>query len=118
MALIYHIIPRDKWVQAHNDGIYDVPDDTVGYIHFSTAEQVVRVANNFYAGRTDLLLLVVDTDRLKAELRYEPPDEMPDSDERFPHLYGSLNLNAVVRTVPFPPDADGTWSALPPLNES
>jgi uncharacterized protein (DUF952 family) len=118
MTPIYHIIPRDTWMLAHNDGVYYADSlKTEGFIHFSLAEQVVKVANDFYGGQTDLLLLVVDPERLEAELRYEPAAGMPGNSERFPHLYGALNLDAVQRAVPFPPDADGTWSALPVLSE-
>jgi uncharacterized protein (DUF952 family) len=42
-------------------------------------------------------------------MRYEPPGD----GELFPHIYGALNLDAVVRILDFPPAADGSF-ALPP----
>ena len=115
MTTIYHIISRPVWDAAQRAGSYHAASlDSEGFFHLSDAEQVIRVANAFYSGQTDLLLLVVDTDKVTAELRYEPPAEAPESSERFPHIYGELNLDAVVRAVEFPPDAQGRWSALPP----
>jgi uncharacterized protein (DUF952 family) len=114
MTTIFHITVRSAWAAAQRDGAYRAASlDDVGFIHFSTREQVLRVANAFYRGQRDLVLLVVDPARLSAELRYEPPAEAPESAERFPHLYGALNFDAVIRAVDFPPDADSTWSALP-----
>jgi uncharacterized protein (DUF952 family) len=119
MTTILHITHRSAWEAAQRDGLYRAPSlETQGFIHFSNTEQVLRVAHAFYRGETDLLLLVVDTAQLTAELRYEPPAEAPESSELFPHLYGALNLNAVTRVVPFPPDEDGNWAGLPALNEA
>jgi uncharacterized protein (DUF952 family) len=59
---------------------------------------VVRVANARFAGAGDLVLLCVAVDRLAAPLRYERGD--PGSDEVFPHLYGPLEVDAVVRVLP------------------
>jgi uncharacterized protein (DUF952 family) len=70
-----------------------------GFIHLSTPAQVLRVADARFAGARDLVLLCVSVGRLRAPLRYEPGD--PGSDELFPHLYGPLNVDAVVRVVPF-----------------
>jgi uncharacterized protein (DUF952 family) len=73
------------------------------------------VANAFYTGQTDLVLLVVDPSRLQAELKYEAPvhpaasDTAPSAEERFPHLYGPLNFDAVLSVVAFPPGADGKF---------
>jgi uncharacterized protein (DUF952 family) len=50
------------------------------------------------------VLLCVAVDRLDAPLEYESSDA---SGERFPHLYGPLNLGAVVEVVPFVEDEDG-----------
>jgi uncharacterized protein (DUF952 family) len=66
---------------------------------------VVRVANARFAGVRDLVLLCVAADRLEAPLRYEPGD--PGSDELFPHLYGPLNADAVLRALPFTEGPDG-----------
>ncbi|MBI1259496.1 MAG: DUF952 domain-containing protein [Chloroflexi bacterium] len=112
--MILHIVSKNAWAQAQGEGAYRADSLAAqGFIHFSLPEQVVGTANRFYAGQTSLALLVVDPAKLQAELRYEPPAEAPESSERFPHLYGALNLDAVVRVVDFPPDADGHWSALP-----
>ena len=63
------------------------------------------------AARSDLLLLWVDPSRLAAELRYERPE--PGAPE-FPHLYGPLNLDAVVAVTPLEPWEPGGFS-LPPV---
>ncbi|MEO8392468.1 MAG: DUF952 domain-containing protein [Chloroflexota bacterium] len=112
--MILHIISQSDWEQAQSQNAY-VPASLrhEGFIHFSLPDQVIATANRFYEGQTDLLLLLVDETKLRLELRYELPLEAPESDLRFPHLYGALNLDAVLRTVDFPPDAEGHWSALP-----
>lgn len=117
MATILHIIPRYVWETAQQHDTYRGDTlDAEGFIHFSTADQVVRVANARFKGHTGLQLLVVDTDRLRAPLRYEPPYEAnaapaPSaiSDELFPHLYGELNLDAVTGVVDFEPQPDGLF---------
>jgi uncharacterized protein (DUF952 family) len=58
------------------------------------------VASRLYAGQSGLVLLTIDTERLRSEVRYEPP---PGSDELFPHVYGPVNADAVIRAEPFDP---------------
>jgi uncharacterized protein (DUF952 family) len=116
MTFIYHIATAAAWAQAQRDGQYtrSTLDRTLaqeGFIHASTAAQVTRVANAFYRGVPDLLLLVIDPDRLDAEVRYEP---VPGQPQPYPHIYGPLNLGAVVQTRPFRPDPDGQFSFAPP----
>jgi uncharacterized protein (DUF952 family) len=66
---------------------------------------VVRVANARFAGARDLVLLCVAVDRLAAPLHYERGD--PGRAELFPHLYGALEVDAVVRVLPFVEAPDG-----------
>lgn len=114
MTTVYHITSRAAWDAAQAAGEYRAESlETQGFIHFSKLEQVVGTANRYYHGTPGLVLLEIDAARLKAELRYEPPAEAPDSDARFPHLYGALNLDAVTAALDFPHDADGGWTALP-----
>jgi uncharacterized protein (DUF952 family) len=112
VTAIYHIATGSDWAQAQRDGEYTTSTRGVtlseqGFIHASTAEQVAPVANLFYQGLTDLLVLVIDTDRVGPEIRYE---QVPGSDAPFPHIYGPLNINAVVDTRPLAPGPDGRFA--------
>jgi uncharacterized protein (DUF952 family) len=121
MSLILHMTPRAAWEAAQQSGSYEAESLAhEGFIHFSTPDQLVGVANTFYRGQTDLVLLVVESDRLTASLRYEgaahpaPGGEPAPADALFPHLYGALNLDAVVKVLDFSPAEDGFFT-LPAL---
>lgn len=110
---IHHITSRTSWSAAQASGAYTADSlASQGFIHCSKAEQILRVANAYYKGQDGLVILVIDPERLTAELRWEPGTDK--ADELFPHIYGALNLDAVLRVVEFPRAADGTFS-LPPL---
>ena len=103
--MIFHITTRAEWDAAVRDGEYTAPSlATEGFIHLSNRHQVAGVANAVYRGVPDLVLLCVDPERLAAPLRYEPGEH---ADERFPHLYGPLELSAVSDVLPFPEGPDG-----------
>jgi uncharacterized protein (DUF952 family) len=113
-TLILHITTKSAWDAAQSAGKYSAPSlDTEGFIHCSTADQVVAVAERFYAGQRGLVLLILDAKRIRSEVRYEPGTDKPN--ELFPHVYGTINLDAVTRVVEdFDPDPSGKW-ILPPL---
>ena len=93
MSLIYHVVSAADWAQQKNQSIYQAASlVTEGFIHLSDKEQVAGVLERYYQGVPDLLLLHVDPSRLVHELTYE----VATNNERFPHLYGSLNKDAVV----------------------
>ena len=106
-----HICKREAWEKALARGVYET--DTLeedGFIHLSYSHQVVRVANFLYAQQKDLLLLCIDPDKVLSEMKVEQLG----TSEPFAHLYGPLNLEAVVRVLEFPPNSDGTFT-LPDL---
>lgn len=104
MSLILHITPRSQWRDAQKAGIYQATSlDSEGFIHCSDPAQVIWVANTFYKGQSDLVLLCIAPEKLVAELRYEEVE----GGKQFPHLYGALNLDAVVQVVDFEPKPDG-----------
>ena len=82
-----------------------------GFIHCSTIAQVIDTANRFYRGQEDLVVLCIEESRLNAELKYEAPTMRHDepAGALFPHLYGELNIDAVVRMVALPCKADGSF---------
>ena len=118
--MIYHITTRDAWQDALKRGSYSAPSlRSEGFIHCSAREQVLAVADAIYAGAGDLLLLCIDESRLEAELVWEAPAhpesgglKPPASDSPFPHIYGRLNLDAVVAAHDLVESADGF--ELPP----
>jgi uncharacterized protein (DUF952 family) len=105
-----HITTAAEWEAARASGAVTPPSlAEVGFVHLSTPEQIALPANRFYAGRTDLLLLVLDPARIEVEVRFEPG--MPDdpASMRFPHAYGPVPAAAVVAVVPYRPRPDGTF---------
>ncbi len=110
--MIYHIASVDDWERAKTRGSYTTSTRgrtlaEQGFIHASTAEQVEQVANAFYVGEAGLVLLVIDEEELESEVVYE---EVPGADTPFPHIYGPLNVDAVVEVLPFEADSDGVFS--------
>lgn len=108
MPVILHIASREQWQRALRAGFYEAPSlAEEGFIHCSTPEQVLRVADALFRGERDLVLLVIDPEHVAAELVYEAPEE---GEEPFPHLYGPLELEAVMRVLPFEADEAGRFS--------
>jgi len=109
---IYHITKRIAWSGAQEFGEYRADSSgQVGFIHCSKINQVMRVANQYYSGQSGLVILMVDSSRLKADIRWEPGTDK--RDELFPHIYGPINLDAVVGVFAFEPDREGSFT-LPP----
>src|SRR5581483_5946841 len=82
--------------------------DREGFVHCSHLDQVKGVANRLFRGRTDLVLLEIATDRLDARVVEE---NLEGGSELFPHVYGRVNMSAVIRIHEFPCDADGLFAA-------
>ena len=72
--------------------------DEEGFIHCSFAAQVQATADRYYRGRRDVVLLTIDPSLLQVEVRVE---------NLFPHIYGPLPIDAVIRVQAVPVDSDG-----------
>lgn len=95
MAFIYHITTQPEWSAAKTKGLYSAPSlEAEGFIHCSDGKQVNGVLERYFQGKYDLLKLVIDTEKLGAELKYEWAESV---DESFPHVYGPINLDAIVQ---------------------
>ncbi|WP_192364327.1 DUF952 domain-containing protein [Mesorhizobium mediterraneum] len=103
--IIYKIVPERLWREAERNGsLAGAPIDVAdGFIHFSTAGQARETATKHFAGQTGLLLVAVDGAKLGDALKYE----VSRGGALFPHLYGPLDLNAVVWVQSLPLGTDG-----------
>lgn len=107
--IIYHITTRAAWEQAQASGSYAAPSlNQEGFIHASTGEQVAGTANLFFQSQSGLVLLVLETNRLQAEVRFDAV-QSHGSEQFFPHIYGPINLDAVADVLVFQPDAAGKF---------
>ena len=95
MTVIHHLTTAEAWAGAQAAGEYTAPSLAAeGFIHASGDEaQTLRVAERLYPGDAGLIVLDVDVARLEAEVRREGSR----SGEVYPHIYGRINLDAVVR---------------------
>lgn len=92
--MIYHVTSKAQWQQALAQGYYEAPSLAVeGFIHLSEKEQVQGVLQRYYQQQTNLVLLHIETTKLTMPLKYEMA---PSVNESFPHLYGRLNVEAVI----------------------
>jgi uncharacterized protein (DUF952 family) len=113
--MICHITTRTAWEAAQASGEFFSPEfDDHGFIHCSTSEQVLMIANAFFSGQSGLVLLVIDAARLKSPVRWEPPHStgrLPEFTQNavFPHVYGPVNVDAVARMVDLVPNANGNF---------
>lgn len=102
--IIHHLALESAWDAAQPAGAYAISTlglalAEVGFIHCSQPEQVARVHERFYGAVTEpVLLLTIDTDLLTAPWQL---DDVPGEPLPFPHVYGPLNLDAVVSVEPF-----------------
>jgi uncharacterized protein (DUF952 family) len=107
-STLLHITNRETWLNAQRAGSYQADSlASEGFIHCSTPRQIVDTANRYYKGTRGLMLLEIDSTRVKSSLRWE---NLVGGTDLFPHIYGPLNLDAVVRVTPFEPGPDGLFS--------
>jgi uncharacterized protein (DUF952 family) len=110
LATIIVGAPRARWEAAAASGEYRPEDlECEGFIHASTPAQYPAVARKHYRDRRDLVLLLVDATKVRAEVRYEGRP----GGHQYPHIYGPLNCDAVLQVIPYEPDAAGDFP-LPP----
>lgn len=107
--MIYHITSKTEWDEAQTKGEYTAPSlQSEGFIHCSTDKQVPHVANAFYRGRNDLVLLKLDENRINSQVKWEapagPPADGISVSDLFPHIYGVINLDAVDSVINFQPN--------------
>jgi uncharacterized protein (DUF952 family) len=98
MPVIYHVTTAADWKAAQQKGFYEhlsLKDE--GFIHCSQDHQVAGVLERYFAGKTDLVKLVIDTDKLTSKFVF---DWSPSLADTFPHVYGPINSDAVVDVMP------------------
>jgi uncharacterized protein (DUF952 family) len=103
--LVYKIVRRPEWEAAEKSGAFSGSADDArdGYIHLSSAAQLRATFAKHFAGAGDVLLVVIESGRLGGALRWEASR----GGEKFPHLYGPLDVRLAQSVVPIAHGPDG-----------
>jgi uncharacterized protein (DUF952 family) len=97
MPIIYHVTTAGNWEDAKQKGFYEHPSlGAEGFIHCSQDHQVAGVLERYFTGQTELVKLVIDTDKLTSKFVF---DWSPSTQDTFPHVYGTINADAVVDVI-------------------
>jgi uncharacterized protein (DUF952 family) len=105
----YHLVQRAEWEATDAAAPYTpVGFEREGFVHCTDgAEEVAATANRFFADlKDDLMVLVLDRDRLNAPVRYDDPRQI------YPHIYGPVDRDAIVEALLMSRDANGKF--VPP----
>jgi uncharacterized protein (DUF952 family) len=107
VSVFFHLATQADWDQAVSGGTYTPASLQHGsFIRCATATQHAAVANARFAGRADLVLLLIDSDKLTCEVRFVAPES---GGEALPHLHGPLDVEAVFEATPYRPGPDGRF---------
>lgn len=116
MATIFHIAYRQHWDEAKARGVYAQSTrgrtlEDEGFIHCcAKPAQVDVVANSYYAGERDVLVLLIDEGLVQPRVQH---DEVAGYDTPLPHIYGPLNVEAVISVVPLEVNTAGQFHFEP-----
>lgn len=105
-GITYHLASRE-WYERRRENAPYVPEAYAddGFVHCTDGlDEVVQTANRYYRGdRRQYVLLVIDTAKVIAPIRYEDPRRI------YPHIYGPIDDDAIVGVLSMPRSPDGTF---------
>lgn len=105
--LLFHITTREDLNRFKNSGRYEPESlDSEGFIHCSTGSQLEETANRLYAGRDEILLLIIDASMIRDDIKYEEDEDLG---EKFPHIYSPLSINAVIDKIDVKAEKNGKF---------
>lgn len=112
--IIYHITQRQTFEIQGDTGIYRIDSlESEGFIHCSGNEaDLLEVANHLYRSSENLIVLRIAADRLHAMVKWEPALGDPIAERLFPHIYGSINIDAVEGYCVLEMDEDGYYIGI------
>jgi uncharacterized protein (DUF952 family) len=91
---IFHIVRADVWSNFRGPSYEAESLETEGFIHCSFADQVDDVLRRYYSDAEEVTILEIDPMKLDTKLVVEPST----GGDNYPHVYGSINIGAIVGT--------------------
>lgn len=108
-GITYHMAIASEWLtQKHASTYTPSAFATDGFIHCTNGlDALTWVGNQFYKNSPDeRVVLVLEVGKLASPVRYD------DAEQRFPHVYGPINTDAVVGELPVIRGTDGSFARI------
>lgn len=105
MKRIYHLVSGKHWPPGSNGPYRPDSLEVEGFVHASYEDQVVPVANRYFASEPSILVLTIEVERLSAPVR----EESVAGHGVFPHIYGPIDREAIIDVQELRRSASGTW---------
>ena len=107
---VYHITHRQDWQAQLSQANYSHPSlETEGFIHCSTYSQIIDTANRYYQSSDDIIVLKLDSTKIKTLIRYE---NTTGTKMLFPHVYGKIPKTALMQIFELKTNQNGLFTAL------
>lgn len=105
--IIIHCLRQTTWERYKSKDYYGIEYiEAEGFIHCSEINTFANVAPNFIEVTDGMLILCIDTGKVQPEIKWENGDN---SGTSYPHIYGLLNMDAIVEVLPYLKDSIGNW---------
>lgn len=104
--IIIHTVLEEFWNNCSGKEFYGDSSMDDGFIHCSTFDTVLDVANSHFRNCGQVLLVCIDTDEVISEIKWE---DLKNCGIKFPHIYGLLNMTAIVDTLKIDKDNSGNF---------
>lgn len=109
---LYHITSKEQWLQTKEAYLPQAFSEE-GFIHCSYLQQIVGSANKFFQEKKNLVILQIERQKLECKVVDE---NLEGGEILFPHVYGSLPINVVVKVIDFSCQSDGCFCLPEELN--
>eukprot|EP00879_Flechtneria_rotunda_P024787 GHRR01026300.1.p1 GENE.GHRR01026300.1~~GHRR01026300.1.p1 ORF type:complete len:147 (+),score=24.36 GHRR01026300.1:97-537(+) len=118
---LYHLVQKSLWesCKAGGKSYYPPTYEADGFIHLTKeAPLLLSIANHFYQSVSgDFIVLALDSSKLTSEVKFEAAaavgnTEAPETQQLFPHLYGTINSDAVTQELPVQRSGDKTFLSI------
>ena len=107
--MIYHIVKPKYWKNfEHKDLYFSETFEQELFIHCSTNSQIEGVLSRYYKNAKEVFLLHLDESKLIAELKFEKAT----NEELFPHIYGGINKDSILKIETLVEISEGVYQVF------
>ena len=96
---VYKILTEEEWRQSKaSSKIITKLDLKDGFVHLSTASQLNASLSMYFSNESRVVLAQINLSKIKNNLKYEDASNANYRSGKFPHFYGILNINMILKT--------------------